>query len=301
MCGWSRLTEHLEKLNSEGEEVRIAIVGKYTGLQDSYLSVIKGLIHAAYYADRKLKIVWVESSTLLPTPKEGCVEEESKVEIANQHPESESELILKGWKELEEADGILIPGGFGERGVEGKILVAKYARENNKPFLGICLGFQIAIIEICRNVLGLRGANSTEIEPETEHPVIIDMPDHTQTIKGGTMRLGAKTTHIKEGSLAHALYGGAQQVEERHRHRYEVNTRYLHLFHQNSFLFSGKDNKGERMEIFEIPLHPYFFATQFHPEFITRPFAPSPPFIGLILAASHQLTKSYIYIYIYYV
>ena len=262
-----------DKYDSLTQELVIAMVGKYTELSDAYLSVIKALTHACVAASRKLRIEWIEAGTL---------EEESKTE----DPEAHADV----WKRLRAADGILVPGGFGGRGVEGKILAAQYAREQNKPYLGICLGMQIAVIEYARNVLGWEGANSTEIDPATPHPVVVFMPEGSTTHKGGTMRLGSRRTLLETvDCIAAKLYQTEQYVDERHRHRYEVNPELVPAFEEAGLRFVGKDETGTRMEIIELKNHRFFVAAQFHPEFKSRPFKPSPLFLGLILAAAGKL------------
>lgn len=267
---WREMATHIDDLDAE---VRIAMVGKYTGLSDSYLSVIKALNHASIAASRKLVIEWIEASNL-----------EKEVGM------SDPEIHADSWNRLKNADGILVPGGFGDRGIEGKILAAEYARISSTPYLGICLGLQIAVIEFCRNVLGWSDANSTEFNDNTPHPVVIYMPEISKTHLGGTMRLGSRGTIIEdENSMASKLYNGMKVVHERHRHRYEVNPDLIESIQSAGMKFVGKDESGQRMEIIELSNHPYFFATQYHPEFKTRPTKPSPPFYGLLMAASKQL------------
>lgn len=189
-------------------------------------------------------------------------------------------------------DGLLVPGGFDYRGAEGKIKAIEFARLNKKPFLGICLGFQCATIEFARNVCGLEGANSTEFMPDIPHKVVIDMPEHTSGDMGGTMRLGLRETHFtRKESILFKLYDHKEKIEERHRHRYEVNPEYVEMFEKKGLHFTGKDTEEIRMEILELEDHPYFVAVQFHPEFLSRPFKPSPPFLGLIAAATNCLDK----------
>lgn len=248
----------LGRIINPTSEVTIALVGKYTALADAYLSQLEALTHAGAERSCHVKVQFVDSDTLLrQDPKE----------------------VLK------DADGILIPGGFGVRGVEGKIAAAKYARENNIPFLGVCLGFQVATIEIARDVLGLKGADSTEFRPDTPDPVIFIMPEQQGvTQMGGTMRLGAQDVVVKDGSKAAALYGRTQ-ISERHRHRYEVNPAYIERFERAGWVFTGKSVDGTKMEIGELQGHPYFVASQFHPEFKSRPMRPSPLHQGLVDAA----------------
>jgi len=266
LVNWKIMADHVDSLE---EEVHIAMVGKYTGLSDSYLSVIKALQHSSYDVGRKLIIDWIESVNL---------EDEIK--------KSDSKIYNHSWKLLKEADGILVPGGFGSRGIEGKILAAKYARENKVPYLGVCLGLQIATIEFCRNVLGIKNANSTEFVEDSENPVIIFMPEISKTHMGGTMRLGTKPTpFLVEDCKIRRLYGNKPYVDERHRHRYEVNPKLIDRIESAGLIFVGKDETGQRCEIMELNDHPYYVGTQYHPEFKSRPNRPSPPFLGLLKAA----------------
>nr|XP_009394136.1 PREDICTED: CTP synthase-like isoform X2 [Musa acuminata subsp. malaccensis] len=253
--------------------VRIAMVGKYTGLSDSYLSVLKALLHASVACRRKLVVDWVPSSDLEET-------------AAKEAPEAYN----AAWRLLSGADGILVPGGFGDRGVQGKILAAKYARENKIPYLGICLGMQIAVIEFARSVMNLREANSMEFDPDTTAPVVIFMPEGSKTHMGGTMRLGSRRTFFTVADCKSAkLYGKVSFVDERHRHRYEVNPDMVPEFEKAGLAFVGKDETGKRMEIIELSSHPYYVGVQFHPEFKSRPGKPSAVFLGLIAASCRQL------------
>ncbi|GMH25808.1 hypothetical protein Nepgr_027651 [Nepenthes gracilis] len=267
---WSVRTELSDKLD---EPVRVAMVGKYTGLSDSYLSVIKALFHASVTLHRKLVVDWVPASDLEDATKE-------------ENPESHR----AAWNLLRSSDAVLVPGGFGDRGVEGKILAAKYARENRVPYLGICLGMQTAVIEYARSVLSIRDANSTEFDPNTRNPFVIFMPEGSKTHMGGTMRLGTRRTFFQvKDCKSVKLYGNASFVDERHRHRYEVNPDVIARLENAGLIFTGKDETGRRMEIVELPKHPFFMGVQFHPEFKSRPAKPSPPFLGLIAAAIGQL------------
>ncbi|XP_020098859.1 CTP synthase-like isoform X1 [Ananas comosus] len=255
------------------DPVRIAMVGKYTGLSDSYLSVLKALLHASVVCRRKLVVDWVPSSDL-----EDATAEEAP------------DAYKTAWDLLKGADGILVPGGFGDRGVQGKMLAAKYARENKVPYFGICLGMQIAVIEFARSVMNLRDANSTEFDPDTNTPCVIFMPEGSKTHMGGTMRLGSRRTFFQAIDCKSAkLYGNVSYVDERHRHRYEVNPDMVPEFERAGLLFVGKDQSGKRMEIIELPSHPFFVGVQFHPEFKSRPGKPSALFLGLIAASSRQL------------
>ncbi|VAH23588.1 unnamed protein product [Triticum turgidum subsp. durum] len=257
------------------DEVRIAMVGKYTGLSDSYLSVLKALLHASVSCRKKLVVDWVASTDL----------EDS---TASEAPDAYN----AAWSLLKGADGILVPGGFGDRGVKGKMMAAKYARENNVPYLGICLGMQLAVVEFARHVMKFPDADSTEFNPNTKTPCVIFMPEGSKTHMGGTMRLGSRRTFFKVTDCKSAkLYGGVNFVDERHRHRYEVNPDMVPAFENAGLQFVGKDETGQRMEIIEIPDHRFFVGVQFHPEFKSTPSKPSPPFVGLIAAACGQLDQ----------
>ncbi|XP_010295551.1 PREDICTED: CTP synthase 2-like [Phaethon lepturus] len=196
----------------------------------------------------------------------------------------------QAWHKLCKADGILVPGGFGIRGTEGKLQAISWARTKKKPFLGVCLGMQLAVVEFARNCLNWKDANSTEFDPDTKTPVVIDMPEHNPGDMGGTMRLGKRRTVFKtQNSVLRKLYGDEAFVEERHRHRYEVNPELTHCFEEKGLKFVGHDTEGNRMEIIELENHPYFVGVQFHPEFSSRPMKPSPPYLGLLLAATGTL------------
>jgi CTP synthase len=234
-------------------EVEIALVGKY-GLEDAYISIHESLKHAGLESGVEVTSTWVHSEDLSPGAD----------------------------GQLESADGIVVPGGFGARGTAGKIEAIRYAREQAVPYLGLCLGFQMATVEFARNVLGLAEAHSAEMVPDTPHPVIDILPEQAGVDDmGGTMRLGAHETEIEPGSLAAEVYGDTV-CYERHRHRYEVNPEYIDDLESAGLRFSGR--AGRRMEILELPDHPYFLGTQFHPEFRSRPGRASPPFVGLLEA-----------------
>jgi CTP synthase len=259
---WRAMAYRLDELT---EEVNIAMVGKYTDLSDAYLSVIKSLQHAALAVERKLNIDWIEASDL---------------EDANN---------AEAWSLLRNANGVLVPGGFGDRGIEGKVLAAQYARENNVPYLGICLGLQVATIEFCRNVLGIGDATSTEFDADAANPAVIFMPEISKTHLGGTMRLGSRPTIFQvDDCVTKRLYGDHNSVDERHRHRYEINPDLVEQIEAAGLKFVGKDDSGQRCEIFELDGHPYYVGVQYHPEFKSRPGRPSPPFLGLLLASSGQ-------------
>ena len=265
---WKTMAHHLDTLT---EAVHIGMVGKYTNLSDAYLSVIKSLQHAAMAVDRKLVIDWIEASHL---ESDWGNEEEKK----------------SAWVLLKKADGVLVPGGFGDRGVEGKIAAAQYARTTQTPYLGICLGLQVATIEFCRNVLNLEGANSTEFDENAPTAAVVFMPEISKTHLGGTMRLGTRPTlwQVDECKIR-TRYGEGEAVDERHRHRYEVNPDLIERIEAEGLVFVGKDETGQRCEIFELTNHPYYVGVQYHPEFKSRPGRPSPPFLGLLKASTGQL------------
>ncbi|KAK4285598.1 hypothetical protein QN277_002276 [Acacia crassicarpa] len=268
---WTARTKVYDTLK---EPVRIAMVGKYTSLSDAYLSVLKALLHASVVCKRKLVVDWISAADL----EDATYKEDPEAHKA-------------AWRLLKGANGVLVPGGFGGRGVQGKILAAKYARENNIPYLGICLGMQIAVIEYARSVLGLHDANSTEFDPETKTPCVIFMPEGSKTHMGGTMRLGSRRTYFQVADCKSAkLYNNASFIDARHRHRYEVNPDMISRLENAGLSFVGKDESGSRMEIVELPGHPFFIGVQFHPEFTSRPGKPSPPFLGLITAACEPRT-----------
>ncbi|OMO63959.1 CTP synthase [Corchorus capsularis] len=267
---WTRRAETFDNLT---DSVRIAMVGKYVGLTDSYLSVVKALLHACIACSLKPSIDWIAASDL---------EDDSA--------QSTPEAHAAAWKTLRNAECIIVPGGFGDRGVNGMILAAKYARENNVPYLGICLGMQISVIEYARSVLGLARANSAEFDEHTPDPVIIFMPECSRTHMGSTMRLGSRRTLFQTPDcITSKLYCNPEYVDERHRHRYEVNPDVIGVLEEAGLKFVGKDETGKRMEVLELPGHPYYVGVQCHPEFKSRPGKPSAPFLGLILAAKGQL------------
>lgn len=274
MSNWRDLARRVDTLR---KEVNISLVGKYTKLEDSYASVSKSLQHAAIKVGYKLNLKFIEACHL---------EKQTKLDTPA--------LYHEAWQNLCISDGIIVPGGFGSRGMEGKIRACQWSRENKKPFLGICLGLQAAVIEYGRNVLNLKDANTTEIVPDTKNPLVIDMPEHHPGQMGGTMRLGRRTTIFKDkSSLLRKLYGNVDTIDERHRHRYEINPKYVEQLEINGLKFVGHDTEKTRMEIMELPDHPYYVAVQFHPEYLSRPLKPSPPFLGLILASVGKL-QSYL-------
>jgi CTP synthase len=273
---WKALTVSQERF-LEHEKVTIALVGKYTNLHDSYISVIKSLEHSAMACHRKLNLRWVDASHL----------EKARLDAS-------PEQYHKAWHELCTADGVLVPGGFGQRGTEGMIAAANWARTKPKPYLGICLGMQLAVIEYARNVCGLKGANSVELDANASDPLVIFMPEIDKKTMGGNMRLGLRPTLYQEGtdwSRLRKLYGNSDSVLERHRHRYEVNPDYIQRLSNAGLPFVGKDDTGERMEIVELRDHPFFVGVQFHPEFMSRVLRPSPPYLGFVAASAGILRE----------
>lgn len=255
MNEWSAMVDKMKNLK---KEVVIGLVGKYVELHDAYLSVVEALSHGGLPHDTDVKIKWIHSEHINETNMDDV---------------------------LGDVDGILVPGGFGDRGIEGKFLAAKYARENAIPYLGICLGMQIAIIEFARNVAGLKYANSTEFNENTPHPVIDLLSSQTNIdTLGGTMRLGAYPCTLKEGTLASKAYK-TDTVQERHRHRYEVNNKYIQTLTSNGLIISGTSPNGNLVEIIELKEHPWFVGVQFHPEFKSRPNRPHPIFADFVGAA----------------
>lgn len=272
MGRWNSLVSRIRSLE---ESVRIGIVGKYfkTGdfvLSDVYISVIEALKHASYSQKRKPIIEWLES---------GDFENDSK-----------------SFKTLSEFDGILIPGGFGSRGIEGKIAVIKYCREKNIPYFGLCYGMQLAVVEYARHVAVLKGANTVEIDPKTPFPVIDIMPEQKEILKkkeyGATMRLGSYSALVKKDTVAYSAYG-KKNISERHRHRYEVNPEYIERLEKAGLIFSATSPDARLMEIAELPRdkHPFFLGTQFHPEFQSAPLDPHPLFVEFIKACIEKLGK----------
>jgi CTP synthase len=258
---WSEFIEKVDRLQ---KEVKVGIVGKYFDigkfqLPDSYVSVIEAIKHAAWHNNRKPSISWIDSKLF---------------------EEKEENL-----KTLEKVNGIIVPGGFGKTGVEGKIAAIKYVREKDIPFLGLCLGLQLAVVEFARNICGLEGANTAEIVPDTPYPVIDLLPEQKEILKkskyGATMRLGGQTVKIKPSTLAYRLYG-REEVVERFRHRYEINPEYVETLEKNGFVFSGMTPDKRIMQIGELPQHLFFIGSQFHPEFTSRVLKPNPLFNGFI-------------------
>ncbi len=256
--------EFAKKIGKADRTVTIGITGKYVTLRDSYASIIKALEHAGVTNDVKVDIRWIETTEI------------TDANVAE---------ALAG------VDGIIVPGGFGVRGTEGKIACIKYARENYLPYLGICLGFQMAVVEFARNVCGLAEAGSTEITPDCTDPVISILPEQKKIEGlGGNMRLGGQEVTITPDTIAADLFGGAEHIRQRFRHRYEVDPRYIEQLEAEGLIFSGRHPVHPIMQIFELPhgTHPYFVAAQFHPELTSRPLRPQPMFVGLVAAAKKQ-------------
>lgn len=256
MAEWKKLS----KLNTGEKKVTIAVVGKYVSHGDAYISVHEAIRSAAMHNKAAVSIEYIDSEKLEKKDK-------------------------KEWKRLELCDGVIVPGGFGDRGIEGKILAAKYAREEKVPYLGLCLGMQIATIELARNVAGIKGATSEEFSPKAKNQVIHFMPDQKNLLKkGGTMRLGAYPCSLKAGSKVRALYK-KQKISERHRHRYEFNNAYRSQLEKNGLIITGMSPNKHIVEIVEHLDHPFMIGVQFHPEFQSRPLRPHPLFDGLIKAS----------------
>jgi CTP synthase len=258
LSDWQSMTQ---KITARKKTVRIALVGKYTQLHDAYLSIIESLNHAGFETATGINIRWIESEDL----NEGNVGG-----------------ILGG------IDGIIIPGGFGDRGIEGKVIACQYARENDIPFLGICLGMQITVIEFARNICALPNAHSSEFDEDAPHCVINLMPDQVGIVgSGGTMRLGTYPCKITQGTLLHRLYG-TEEISERHRHRFEFNNDYREILTSKGLVLCGTSPDGNLIEAVELPNHRFFVGVQFHPEFRSRPNRPHPLFVGLLRAATDE-------------
>ncbi len=252
---WKELAK---KIEADKPKLKIALVGKYIELQDAYMSVREALRHAALSVGVDDEIIWVHSSDL----EKG-----------------------KSWEAVKSADAIIVPGGFGERGIEGKILAAQYARENKIPYLGLCLGMQLMCVEFARNILGYENANSTEFDHGTTHPVIDLMLEQREiSDMGGTMRLGLYPCVLKKGTIASKSYD-KEAVQERHRHRFEFNNKYRKEFEEKGMIFSGVSPDNMLVEIAELKNHPFMVSSQFHPEFLSRPMRPHPLFVGFLKAA----------------
>ncbi len=253
---WKKLADGMK---NQEKEVTIGITGKYTNVHDSYLSILKALEHCSSALNTKVNIKWIETTEI----------EEGKISAK---------------EALKDVDGVIVPGGFGKRGAEGKIECVQHVRESSMPYLGICFGFQMAVIEFARNMCNIKEANSTEIDPECKNPVISILPEQKKLEGlGGNMRLGGHDVEVKEGTLAYKLYG-KKIIRERFRHRYEVDPAYISKLEEKGMVFSGKSPKYPIMQILELPEHPYFIGVQFHPCFTSRPLRPHTLFYGLVEA-----------------
>ena len=260
---WKKLVERIRSLR---RSVTVGLVGKYVQLHDAYLSVAEALRHAGYVCGAAVEILWIDSETV------------TRADAA---------------EKLSGCDGIIVPGGFGDRGMEGMIETARYARENGIPYLGICLGMQVAVIEFARNVCGFTDASSGELDPDSPHKVIDFLPDQNESVaKGGTLRLGAYPCRITEGSRMRRCYG-REEIRERHRHRYEFNNEYRKPLQENGLCLCGLSPDGHIVEAVELEDHPFFIGVQFHPEFKSRPNRAHPLFLGLIEASLQSKTASY--------
>lgn len=263
MNDWKEL---VTKVRSLSKKVDIGLVGKYVELPDAYISVVESLKHAGFAYDTDIKVHWINSE---------------KLDKEQMH------------EALDNVDGILVPGGFGDRGIEGKIEAIKYARENNVPFFGICLGMQLATVEFARNVIGLEGAHSAEIDPTTPYPIIDLLPEQKDISDlGGTLRLGLYPCKLQDGTKTKAAYGGEDYIEERHRHRYEFNNAYREQMAEKGFIFSGTSPDGRLVETIEIEDHSWFVACQFHPEFTSRPTRAQALFKGFIGASVENQSQT---------
>jgi CTP synthase len=251
----------VDNIGRARKDVTIAVTGKYTSLRDAYASIIKAVEHCGVHLDSNVQLKWIDTTTMEPS------------NVA---------------RRLADCHGIIVPGGFGSRGTEGKIECIRYCRENRIPYLGLCLGFQMAVIEYARNVCGIVGANSTEFDPRTPAPVIDILPEQKKIEGlGGNMRLGGKDVILKPNTLVSRLFNNASQIRLRFRHRYEVDPKYIDRLEQGGLIFSGKAPNHPIMQVLELPqeVHPFFLGTQAHPELTSRPLRPQPMFMGFIQAA----------------
>jgi CTP synthase len=251
----------VDRIGKADKSVTIAVTGKYTALRDAYASIIKAGEHCSVHLGVNVNFKWIDTTTIDP-----------------------ANVVRR----LSDCHGIIVPGGFGVRGTEGKIECIRYARENKVPYLGLCLGFQMAVIEFARNVCGIKGANSSEFDPGCQHAVIDILPEQKKIEGlGGNMRLGGKDIDVKPGTLAARLFENAERIRLRFRHRYEVDPRYIPTLEEHGMIFSGRHPSQPIMQILELPneMHPYFIGTQAHPELTSRPLRPQPMFVGLVRAA----------------
>ncbi len=260
--GNKRLVEWTKKnrASRNAKRIKIGLAGKYTNVHDAYISILKALEHCEGALNVKIDVEWIETTRIEKEPGK--------------------------LKELKKLDGVIIPGGFGKRGIEGKIMVAGYCRENNIPFLGLCLGFQMAVISFARDRCGLRKANSTEFEPKCSEPVIDLLPEQLKIeVMGGNMRLGGHDVEIVPGTIASRIHNGEKKIRRRFRHRWELNPAYIEKLEEKGMVFSGKAPEQPIMQILELPKHKFYMASQFHPEFTSRPLKPDPLFLNFVKAA----------------
>jgi len=257
LSGWK---EMMERIQTTKQELKIGLAGKYNDLDDAYISVIESIKSAGFYHNRKTKIVWIDAE---------------RIETGDK----------KEWKKLHQVDGVVVPGGFGHRGTEGKILVAQYCREESVPYLGLCLGAQIMALEFAQNVAGIKNATSEEFSPKSKNKIIHFLPGQSEKrAKGGTLRLGSWPCRVLKGTLAYKCYKRVK-IDERHRHRYEFNNKFKKQLEKKGLIFSGVSPDRELMEIVEVKKHPFMLGSQFHPEFKSRPNRPHPLFREFIKAA----------------
>lgn len=260
MNRWNKVVEKRIITDQQSWPYRVGIVGKYVKTKDSYYSIVKALEHSSIKLEKKIEIVYIDSE---------------KLETDN--------TVQEAMEQFESCSAIIVPGGFGSRGIEGKIRAIEYARTKKIPFLGICMGMQLAVIEFCRNIIKMEKANSTEVDPKTPYPVVINMAELDEAKLGGTQRLGGKNTVLAKDSKVRKMYG-SDTIRERHRHRYEINPAYVQTIENNGLLFVGKDENNTRMEVIELVDHPFFVATQYHPEYLSSPLKPAPLFKELLKA-----------------
>ncbi|MFH1439925.1 MAG: CTP synthase (glutamine hydrolyzing) [Candidatus Woesearchaeota archaeon] len=288
-----KIDRYINAIDNPENEITVGITGKYTDLRDSYASIVKALEHAGAATKTKINIKWIETTEI----------EEGKISVVdalksddgwinyNDHENNKEDIDYNGSnnfnkrRETKLVDGIIVPGGFGKRGVEGKIACVKYVREHNIPYLGLCYGFQMAIIDFARHVCNLEDAHTTEIKPDCRNPVVDILPEQKQIEGlGGNMRLGGRYIDVKEGTKAWKLYNEKIKIRERFRHRFEFNPEFLELFENNGMVFSGKAPNFPIMQILELPEHKFFVGTQYHPEFTSRMLKPNPLFLGFVKA-----------------
>lgn len=263
---WDRWCDFTDKIGKEDKQITIGITGKYTSVRDSYASILHALEHAGIHLGCRVNVKWIETTDMTDA-NAGSL--------------------------LADVDGIIVPGGFGVRGIEGKIASVRYARENNIPYLGLCLGFQAAVIEFARNVCGLKGANTTEVDPQCAEPVIDILPEQKKIEGlGGNMRLGGRDVLLKPDTLAWRIFNKAEKIRLRFRHRYEVDPKYVPILEQHGLIFSGKAPDYPIMQILELPNHPFFMGTQAHPELTSRPLVPQPMFCAFLQAAINHASPA---------